>query len=195
MSWQHDILACLAAFLLGTVSLEASAAPSSTPGVERYDAQLPGNPQTAGGARIVINASADAVRNVVMDFGSYARFIDRFQTSKVIAHHGATTDVYVQVPILKGAAKLWAIVRFEPAKHIGDTDIITGQLIKGNIKRLDVCWHLRRLSPERTELSLELLIQPDLPVPDSLLVPELRFAAAKGVFGANAEVHKRHSTS
>ena len=62
---------------------------------------------------------------------------------------------------------------------------------KGNVKRLDATWRLKKLDDTTTQVVLELLIVPDMPVPDSLVVPEVRFAAAKAVEGSRDEAEKR----
>ena len=42
-----------------------------------------------------------------------------------------------------------------------------------------------------TELRLELLIVPDLPVPEAVVLPEVRYAAAKAVSGTRDESERR----
>jgi hypothetical protein len=68
-------------------------------------------------------------------------------------------------------------------------------MVKGNVKRLDATWRLKKIDDTTTNVVLELLIVPDMaiPVPDSLVVPEVRFAAAKAVEGSRDEAEKRKS--
>jgi hypothetical protein len=109
----------------------------------------------------------------------------------VVGKSGDKTDLYLEVPILKGAAKIWAIIRFEPPKKVGDTEVVVGKLIKGNVSQLSAKWKLKPAADNRTELQLEFLIVPKLPVPDSLLSSEARGAAAKAVNGMRLESLKR----
>ena len=129
----------------------------------------------------------------MLDYKNYSSFMKRFEKSVVVGRSGDKTDVYLQVPILKGAAKVWAVVRFEPVKEVNGTEIVVGHMVKGNVKRLDATWRLKKLDDTTTNVVLELLIVPDLavPVPDSLVVPEVRFAAAKAVEGSRDEAEKR----
>ena len=131
------------------------------------------------------------VRSVVLDYKNYPSFISRFEKARVVGRSGDKTDVYLQVPILKGAAKVWAIVRFEPVAQVNGGEVIVGHMIKGNVKRLDATWRLRKIDEASTRVALELLIVPDMPVPGSLVVPEVRFAAAKAVEGSRDESEKR----
>jgi ribosome-associated toxin RatA of RatAB toxin-antitoxin module len=145
----------------------------------------------AGAARVNVDAPVDLVRSVVLDYKNYASFMSRFEKSRVVGRSGDNTDVYLQVPILKGAAKVWAIVRFEPVKQVNGTEVVVGHMLKGNVKRLDATWRLKKLDDVTTQVVLELLIVPDLPVPDRLVVPEAAFAAAKAVEGSRDEAEKR----
>src|SRR6187549_3671992 len=187
----------LACTLLSSVS--ASAAPAPGPElqkwreVSRFNVKTPYASINAGAARVNVDAPEDVVRSVVLDYKNYASFMSRFEKSQIVGRSGDKTDVYLQVPILKGAAKVWAVVRFEPIKQVDGADVVVGHMIKGNVKRLDATWRLKKLDDSSTQVALELLIVPDLPVPDSLVVPEVRFAAAKAVEGSRNEAEKRKS--
>jgi ribosome-associated toxin RatA of RatAB toxin-antitoxin module len=190
-------LTLLACTLFSSVSV--AAAPASGPElqkwrrVDRFDVKTPYSDTNAGAARGNVDAPEDVVRAVVLDYKNYASFISRFEKSRVVGRSGDKTDVYLQVPILKGAAKVWAIVRFEPVKQVDGGEVVEGHMVngKGNVKRLDATWRLKKLDDTTTQVVLELLIVPDMPVPDSLVVPEVRFAAAKAVEGSRDEAEKR----
>ena len=188
------VLACT---LLGSAS--ATAAPAPGPElqkwreVSRFNVKTPYADIHAGAARVNVDAPEELVRSVVLDYKNYANFMARFEKSQVVGRSGDKTDVYLQVPILKGAAKVWAVVRFEPIKQVDGGEVLMGHMIKGNVKRLDATWRLKKLDDSTTQVALELLIVPDLPVPDSLVVPEVRFAAAKAVEGSRDEAEKRKS--
>lgn len=192
--------------LLRAIPLAAFLAVASGPAlansptdVTRFDTKLPESDRPAGGARTVVSASPEVVKQIVLDFEHYAYYFDpdkgknpsRKWASRVVGKSGDKTDVYLEVPILKGAAKIWAIIRFEPPKKVGDAEIVTGRLIKGNVDKLSAKWRLRATAENATELQLEFLVVPKLPVPDSLLSDEARSAAAKAVTGMRGEALKR----
>lgn len=158
-------------------------------GVERYDIGMQGG--KAGAARVMVKAPDHVVRSVVTDFPRYEKFITHFKSAKVVGRVGDKTDVYLQVPLLHGAVKLWAIVRFDPPKQQGDDLIVTGKMVKGNMKRLDANWRIHRVDDARTELRLELLVVPDMPVPEKLVMSELRGAAGAAVSDSRNEAERR----
>lgn len=179
----------LALFLAAGVA----AADAPTRKVERFEVKRAG--YNAGAARVVVSAPPTVVRSVVTDFGRYEDFITKFKSAKIVDKVGDKTDVYLQVPIMKGAVKIWAVVRFDPPKADGSDEVITGKMVKGNVKRLDAVWRIRKIDDRQTELSLELLILPELPVPEGLRISELRYAAFKAVGGTRDEAERRASGS
>jgi ribosome-associated toxin RatA of RatAB toxin-antitoxin module len=192
---KSSALTLIACTLFSSVSVAAAPAPGPELDkwrtVNRFEVKTPYSDTNAGAARVNVDAPEELVRQVVLDYKNYANFMSRFEKSRIVGRSGDKTDVYLQVPILKGAAKVWAIVRFEPVKEVNGTEVVVGHMIKGNVKRLDATWRLKKLDDTTTNVVLELLIVPDMPVPDSLVVPEVRFAAAKAVEGSRDEAEKR----
>lgn len=177
------------------VAAPASAADRADP--ERYEKQTPLSEIKAGGSRAAIHAPLEVVRTVVTDFDGYGSYIKRFDKAKVIGRHGDKTDVYLQVPIMKGAAKVWAVIRFDPPKPTGNGDdvVVVGKLLKGNVKRLDAKYQISKIDDQNTKLDLELLIVPDwvVPVPNRLVAGEASYAASRAVLGLrNASEQRSH---
>ncbi|MEZ4223910.1 MAG: SRPBCC family protein [Polyangiaceae bacterium] len=161
---------------------------------ERYEVLTEHSSTKAGCARVHIAAPEKAVLKVVKDFRHYEDFIKKFDKSKVVGRDGDKTDVYLQVPILKGAAKIWAVIRFGPPKRVGDEQIVEGSMVKGNVRRMDAKWRIKKIDDKNTQLNLELLIVPRLPVPGSVVTGEVAYAADVAVIGsrdrAEAKVKK-----
>jgi hypothetical protein len=179
-----------------------SALASSPTDVTRYDCKLPESDRPAGGARTVVSASPELVKSVVLDFEHYAHYFDpdkgknpdKKWASHVVGKAGDKTDLYLEVPILKGAAKIWAVIRFDAPRKVGDTEVVSGRMLKGNVDKLSAKWTLRPTA-DGTQLQLEFLVVPKLPVPDSLLSNEARSAAFKAVTGMKGEALKRANGS
>jgi len=147
----------------------------------RYEATFGESSLPGGGAAIVVHANIATVRAIVSDFGSYERFMN-FRRSRVIRRDPKGTDVYLQVPILHGAAKLWAVVRFSPVQKAQNGELIVGRkLDQGNVKEFQAEWRLRPIDESKTLLQLELLLVPTFPVPTTLLVRNLMESAEDGV--------------
>lgn len=173
------------------VSATSFAGESSNRKVTRYEVKMEKTDVQVGAARASVKAPTSTVRAVVTDFSKYSKIISKFEQARVVGKSGDKTDVYLQVPILKGAAKIWAIVRFDPPKRVGNEEIVRGKLVKGNVKRLDAIWRIRPVDDKNSELHLELFIVPDMPAPRSLVLSEERGAAAKAVTDTRKEAERR----
>jgi ribosome-associated toxin RatA of RatAB toxin-antitoxin module len=173
------------------VSATSFANESSNRKVTRYEVKMEKTNVQVGAARASVKAPFNTVRAVVTDFSKYSKIISKFEQARVVGKSKDKTDVYLQVPILKGAAKIWAIVRFDPPKRVGNEEIVRGTLVKGNVKRLDAIWRIRPVDDQNTELDLELFIVPDMPAPRSLVLSEERGAAAKAVTDTRKEAERR----
>jgi ribosome-associated toxin RatA of RatAB toxin-antitoxin module len=174
-------------------ALALAAPASATPNrdIHRFDVKIKNTDHTAGAARARVLAKKEVLRAVVTDYAHYSSIITRFKQARVVGRVGDKTDVYLEVPILKGAAKVWAVVRFDAPKSEGSDEVVRGKMVKGNVKRLDAVWRIRSVDTSSAELDLELLIVPDLPAPRSLVLGETKTAAARAVWGAREEAERR----
>jgi ribosome-associated toxin RatA of RatAB toxin-antitoxin module len=161
---------------------------------ERYQVKTSKSRIKAGAARVLVRAPISVVRGVVTDYGNYESAISKFKNTRVLGHNGDTVDVYLQVPIMKGVSKVWAIVRFSAPKKLanGDEEIV-GEMVKGNVDHLDARWLLTRIDDNNTKLDLELLIVPKLPLPGSLVSDEAAYAADKAVTGLQKRSESLHT--
>jgi ribosome-associated toxin RatA of RatAB toxin-antitoxin module len=138
---------------------------------ERY------NIASAGSSiRIHVQAPLATARSVATDYGHYSQF-PRFQKSRVVAKKDGKTDVYLQLGILHGAATVWALVRFEPPVKEGNGERIEGRMVEGNVDDLRATWHLTPADDGGTVVKCELLVEPKLHLPGSVVTPELEYAA------------------
>ena len=153
-----------------------------THATERYNVAVQGYSIRAGGGMTAINAPLSTVRRTVTDYGRYADFMPRFQKSRIVGKSGPNTDVYLQVSILHGAANIWAVTRFGPPIAEGAGERIEGRLHgQGNVDQMIAIWHLQPVDENRTIAKLELLIVPKLPLPGSVVTPELEYASDQAV--------------
>jgi ribosome-associated toxin RatA of RatAB toxin-antitoxin module len=165
---------------------------------ERYNVAVAGQSIRAGGGMTAVNAPLSVVRQIVTDFGHYADFMPRFQKSRIVGKSAAGTDVYLQVPILHGAATVWAVTRFGSPVHEGNGERIEGQMNgQGNVDDMRAVWHLHPVDDTHTILKAEILIVPKLPLPGSVVTPELEYAADQAVSAVRdrAETNARKTAS
>lgn len=147
----------------------------------------------AGAARAQVNASADALVKVLTDYEKYSDAVKEFQQAKIVGRHKDKTDVYVRVPILKDTVVIWSVLRFSPPRKNdkGET-IIEARQVKGNVDRFDVLYRVKPAEGDHAELSIELLIKPNLPFPSGVVTTEVQRAAYKAVRGFRKHTEKKH---
>jgi ribosome-associated toxin RatA of RatAB toxin-antitoxin module len=148
---------------------------------KRYNVASPGTSIRTGGAKIVVNAPLKTVESIVTRYSRYSKIMPRFQKSRVVAKKKGVSDVYFEVPILHGAAKVWSLTRFGKATSSGKNRLIEGKMLDGNVRDLRARWRLQPLDSKRTLVNMEILIVPKLPVPGSVVTGELEFAADQAV--------------
>jgi ribosome-associated toxin RatA of RatAB toxin-antitoxin module len=140
----------------------------------RYSLAMPDSPIRAGGAMVAIDAPLADVRRLVTDYAHYQDFLPGFQKSRILARGPAGTDVYLQAPILHGAATLWAVVRFGLPVRDGAGERIEGKKTgQANVDDLRAIWRLSPIDANRTLLKLEFLVVPSLPLPGAMVTPQL----------------------
>lgn len=130
---------------------------------------------------IFINAPMKDVKAVVMDYGSYSTFISKFQKSKILKTTGEVNEVYLQAPILHGAATIWAVESFAAPAPDGKGEKIVGSMLKGNVDDLRATWRMRPVDDKHTVLSLDMYIAPKIAAPESLVTAEAEDACGDGV--------------
>jgi hypothetical protein len=161
---------------------------------KRYRLPTPGSDVDTGGAIVGVHAPIDRVLKVVMRFGRYIDILPRLSASKVVAKKGKATDVYLRAPILGGVAHVWGVARFTPTPYAKKGKKVVARYVKGNLDGFRGTWKLYPCSDVRTVLRLELYLVPKLPLPASIITPELEWAADKGVTAVRDIVECGRST-
>jgi len=146
-----------------------------------------------GGASILVDAPIKKVRGMVQKYGRYKKYVPIFEQSRLIQKKSGSSDVYMEIPVMHGAATIWMVARFAPSKKAGAEEHIVGRYVKGNIDQFVARWRLRPLDAKRTLVKLELLVDPGLPLPSAYVTKGLAYAADKGVTAVRdyAEGRKR----
>jgi ribosome-associated toxin RatA of RatAB toxin-antitoxin module len=149
---------------------------------QSYRTETEGSDIDTGGAVILVNAPLEDVLAVVQDFKSYHDIFPRLHDSRVVMKSERGTDVYLRAPILHGLIKVWAIARFAPPAALPNGGKrLVGDFVEGNIDTWHGVWTLEPLAADRTALRLEMSIELEVPVPDSLITPELMWVSEEAV--------------
>jgi hypothetical protein len=144
--------------------------------------EKPGQKFRVGRAEIFVNAPMKEVKSVILDYGSYAAMVPaKFQKSKVLKRDGDAAEVYIQIPILKGAATIWAQESFAKPTAEGKGEKIVGSFVKGNVDALEATWHYRPVDATHTLVTLDIYVAPKLAAPLSLVTKEAEDACGDGV--------------
>jgi ribosome-associated toxin RatA of RatAB toxin-antitoxin module len=140
-----------------------------------------GNKIRWGRAEAVVNAPAGQVMAVVQDYQHYNEFLPHFRTSRVLARKGPNAIAYLEARIMKDTVKVWVQVRFRERPPKGKTRIIEGKMTEGNVDGLAVRWEVTPLDEGRTLVAFQMLIDPDLPLPASMINDQNAVSARRTV--------------
>jgi ribosome-associated toxin RatA of RatAB toxin-antitoxin module len=154
----------------------AQAQPPETLGIEVEATRVAGTGILAGEAEGTVDASIDEVTAIVSNYASYREFMPHFRQSRVLSQRGDRAMVYMEVAILRDAHRLWAQMRVSTREENGRR-IVDARMIEGNMTTFEARWELQPLPDGRTRARFRLMVDPDLPLPDSAVSSEnLKFA-------------------
>jgi len=142
-------------------------------------------------AEMLVSAPVDVVREQATDFAHYKDMSHgRVQRSRLVDRRPGATDVYLQVPVMRGMITLWEVLRFSDVHREADgTQSFTGTLVRGNVRAAEMTIRMRPAPSGRSVVECNLLVTPEFLAPQSMVDSELRDAAADIVhaFGNRAE--------
>ncbi len=137
----------------------------------------------------MIGAPYETVKARLTDYPRYKELAGRkFKKVSVVAKEGNATDIYFQLPIMKGLVTIWYVTRFGVARGApGGGEIIEGNFVKGNIKDMQIVFTLRPgPDPKSTVLVCDLNLAISIPAPQDALDEELRDACGDAVNAVRA---------
>ena len=167
------------------------APPPAAPGDELRVVAVPiaGSELVRGRATLRVNAPLEKVREAVLDFGHYAEFMPYFRSSKVLGRTAAgARDVYMEIEALHGAVRLWVEIEIPKPTIAEGVETYESRFVKGNVKDFQATWRLRRIDDDATELSLEVFLDPQLPLPTALVNKGNVGGSFKGVTAIRARI-------
>jgi hypothetical protein len=143
------------------------------------------NKDRYGHAEALVEASADQVAKTASDFGHYRDLHHKFATARIIGKDGDQTDVYMRYPVRLGpiTIELYEVMRFGTDHPTGTTHVIEARGIKGDMKRGHTIITVRPVDAKHSILSVDILLVPSLPAPQSYVDEELRDGAFDFVNG------------
>lgn len=149
-----------------TPAATGAAAPADLPRIESFPVR--GSSIERIRATIAVNASIDRVRAVMFDYARYPEFMPLYKKASVLQTTPAGGRL-VQME-LGGIVHLWMRVDISAPVYKGVTETYDGRLVAGNVKAFRPRWELEPLGDERTRVTVESFLDPDLPLVPSALV-------------------------
>jgi ribosome-associated toxin RatA of RatAB toxin-antitoxin module len=162
----------------------------------RTNYQPAGVPDRYGRAEILVKAPLGTLHKLVLDYARYKEFTGgKFHASRVIGKTPLGTEVYFQLPVMNGMITLWQVFRFQEIAPLAPGwAMVEGWYIKGNIGRGNAAWTLHAIDDERTLVTFDLLVVPNVPLPQSLIDDGLRNAAGEAVEAIRARAEEKATT-
>jgi ribosome-associated toxin RatA of RatAB toxin-antitoxin module len=104
-----------------------------------------------------------------------------FRASRVLSRRGTRALVYMQASIAKDTMTLWAQLKVAPRPNIGTTRVIEAKMVQGNMDAMRARWEVTPIDAQHTKVAFELLMDPKVPLPSSLVSDENEKATQKTI--------------
>jgi ribosome-associated toxin RatA of RatAB toxin-antitoxin module len=129
----------------------------------------------------IVGAPLDDVLAVVQNYAGYQTFMPHFRVSKVLSQRGTSALVYMQASLARNTMNLWAQMKVGPRPNEGETRVIEGKMVDGNMDAMLARWELTPIDGSRTLVAFQLLMDPKLPLPASFVSSENEIATKKTI--------------
>lgn len=175
-------------------SSQAAPLPGSS-AIDIVNVPAPNGGVAWGRAEGILGARMEDVLAVLHDYPRYAGLFPYFEKSRVLSQRGDDAIVYLEAKILHGATTLWGQVRISSQtptdqKHVVEAKLMKG---KGNISQLVARWEVSPVGNDRSRVVFQLLVDPDLPVPDMVISREMRNGAGQAFRALRRRIGERLS--
>lgn len=141
----------------------------TTPTISVTTLPYPNTSVEWGRAVGVVDAPVDAVMSIVHDYGQYATFLPNFQASRVLSKRGDSALVYLEAKIIKKMVTIWAEMKLRARPSQGNTQIVEGQMTKGNVSIMAARWEITPIDATHTKVAFQLIMDPGIPMPSSMV--------------------------
>jgi ribosome-associated toxin RatA of RatAB toxin-antitoxin module len=159
------------AVVAGAHVTAASAAPTKRPADVAEVEVVPVAGSKVGRARatILVRASADQIRAVLLDFPNYPAFLPNYRSARVETKKpDGTLVVHMEIGALGGMLKRWMRVEISPPVVLAGRESFDAKLLDGDVRSFEAKWVLES-TPDGTRLTLESLLDPKLELPAAFL--------------------------
>jgi hypothetical protein len=143
---------------------------------------IEGTDLVRGRSTVLVDAPLSKVRKAVLAFRHYAKFMPHYRQASTLGKlPNGNREVYMQVAALNGAVKMWARVEMIKTTPADGVEMYTTKMLDGNVDEFSAIWRMERVSATQTKLSLNVFLDPLLPMPTSMMNSENAKGAEEGV--------------
>ena len=168
------------------------AAPTSPAPNDAQSVPVPidGTDMVRGKSTLKVQAPIEKVREQLFAFGQYPEFMPHYKKAKILGRApSGGRDVYMEIEALNGAVTFWTRVDMPRQPVMVDgTEVYEAKMLDGNVKDFKAIWRVKKIDDASTELTLEVFLQPKLPLPTSILNNENLKGASSGVTAMRARI-------
>jgi ribosome-associated toxin RatA of RatAB toxin-antitoxin module len=154
-----------------------------------------GSSVKAGRAVGIVDAPLETVLAIVQDYAGYEKFMPHFRASRVLSRRGSNALVYMQASIAADTMTLWAQLKVGPKPNMGAARVIEAKMVQGNMDAMQARWELSSVDAGHTLVAFQLLMDPKVPLPASLVSDENEKAAQKTIRALRRVAAERTSAS
>lgn len=124
---------------------------------------------TGARAVAIVDAPFGRVVRALADFRSYTRIIPQLRASRVLSQRGLDTRVFVEAALPHVDAR-WAELSVNVDARQDGVHVIEATMRRGNVNALFARWEVApTVGRVRTLVAFELLVDPAIPLPDSMV--------------------------
>lgn len=142
----------------------------------------------------IVDAPMERVLDVVQDYARYREFMPNFTQSRILSKRGNRAMVYVEAEIAKRTLTIWANMKMTPTETAGGGRTIHATMMKGNLSTMEALWELTPLQGGRTLVTFKIIVEPKLPLPDSLVSLENEKASKRGLRALRKQLTQRFAS-
>ncbi|XXT23312.1 SRPBCC family protein [Sorangium sp. So ce429] len=144
-----------------------------------------------GRSTAVVKAPIERVRATVLSFDRYPEFMPHYKKCRLLGRTpSGGWDVYMEVSALQGAVTMWARVEIQKPVLADGAETYSSRFVSGNVKDLQATWRLEKIDARTTRLSLDVFLQPKLPLPKSLLNAENLEGSARAIAAIRTRIEQ-----
>lgn len=168
---------------------KAEAPKTDTPEtVEPIPIAIPGSGLVEAKATLRVARSIDKAREVVLKFEDYPQFMPEYSGAKMLGKMPNGNDkVYMEITTLGGIAKMFANIEVLSKKD-GSTETHEAKFLDGNVKQFKALWTLTKVDESHTDVTLQVFLDPKIPLPEFIENKANLDGAKKGVIAMKKRI-------